>query len=44
MDIKCDCGKLIARAKDGKVYVWCKHCKKEVPIKLEVEPYEPRKN
>lgn len=40
-DIKCKCGKLIARQKDdGKIYVWCKECRKEV--KLEVEPYEPK--
>lgn len=39
-DIKCKCGKLLAKLRDdGKIYVWCKGCKKEV--KLEVEPYEP---
>ena len=39
-DIKCKCGKLLAKLHDdGKIYVWCKGCKKEV--KLEVEPYEP---
>lgn len=30
--INCTCGKLVGRVKDGKVYVWCKSCKKEVPI------------
>lgn len=32
--IKCTCGKLLARVKDGKLYVWCKECKKEVPLKI----------
>ena len=39
-NIKCSCGKLLAkRHDDGEIYVWCKECKKE--IILEVEPYEP---
>lgn len=39
-DIKCKCGKLLAKLHDdGEIYVWCKGCKKEV--KLEVEPHEP---
>lgn len=42
-DIRCKCGKLIARKRDdGKIYVWCKECRKEV--ELEVEPYEPERN
>lgn len=32
--INCDCGKLIARERDGVLYVWCKECHKEVPIKI----------
>lgn len=31
--VKCDCGKLIARERDGVLYVWCKRCGKEVAIK-----------
>ena len=39
-DIKCECGKLLAKLHDdGKIYVWCKGCKKEV--ELEGEPHEP---
>ena len=39
-EIHCSCGKLLAkRHSDGKIYVWCKECRKEV--ELEVEPYEP---
>lgn len=39
-NVKCSCGKLLAkRHDDGRIYVWCKECKKE--IALEVEPYEP---
>ena len=30
--IRCDCGKLLAHEKDGKIYVWCKQCKKEVEV------------
>lgn len=30
--IKCDCGKLIAKERDGKIYVWCKQCHKEVEL------------
>ena len=46
-DKKIICGnckkKLLAKQKkDGKIYVWCKECHKEV--ELEVEPYEPEKN
>lgn len=33
--ICCDCGKMTAKLKDGKVYVWCKNCKKEVELKIE---------
>ena len=33
--IKCSCGKLIAKYKDGKLFVWCKSCKREVEIKIE---------
>jgi len=37
-DIKCDCGKLLAKQKDGEIYCFCKICKKEKPLKLEPEP------
>lgn len=30
--IKCSCGKLIAKERDGKLYVWCKACRKEVEV------------
>lgn len=40
-EIRCNCGKLLAKiGPDGKIKVWCKQCRKEVP--LEVEPYEPK--
>ena len=40
--IKCSCGKLIARERDGKIFVWCKSCHKEVEIKIEkASQYEP---
>jgi hypothetical protein len=37
--IKCDCGKVVAFEKDGVIYLWCKRCKKEIPLKIEkIEP------
>ena len=40
--IKCSCGKLIAKERDGRIFVWCKSCHKEVEIKMEKEShYEP---
>ena len=30
--IMCDCGKLLAREINGKIYVWCKQCKREIEI------------
>ena len=44
-DIKCECGKLLAKLHDdGKIYVWCKLCHKEVELKIEKESrYEPDK-
>lgn len=44
-EIICGCCKhkvLAKRHSDGKIYVWCKECRKEV--ELEVEPYEPERN
>lgn len=39
MDIKCSCGKLVAKYRDGKLYLFCKKCKKEVPIDIkDIEP------
>ena len=40
--IKCSCGKMIAKERDGKIFVWCKSCHKEIEIKIEKEShYEP---
>ena len=37
-NIKCKCGKIIAkRHSDGKIYVWCKECRKEVELEVEIE-------
>ena len=39
----CSAHKLLAKIREnGKIYVWCKECHKEV--ELEVEPYEPERN
>lgn len=37
--IRCSCGKLIAKERDGKIYVWCKECRKEVELKIEKESH-----
>ena len=34
--INCTCGKMVARLRNGKIYVYCKTCKREIP--LEIEP------
>ena len=42
LDINCGCGKLLAKVKDNKLYLYCKSCKKEIEIKnLKVEYLEP---
>lgn len=33
--IRCDCGKIIAFKKDGKLWLYCKKCKREIPIEPE---------
>lgn len=33
----CDCGKLLAYKRDGKIYIWCKRCKKEIEV-ADIEP------
>jgi hypothetical protein len=33
--VKCTCGKMVARIRNGKVYVYCKTCKREVPLVIE---------
>lgn len=38
--IICDCGKLIAREKNGRLYVWCKNCKREIEIEVIREKIE----
>ena len=34
--IRCECGKIIAYLKDGKIVLYCKQCKRQIP--LEPEP------
>lgn len=41
--VRCDCGKLIAYERDGRIYVMCKHCKKQVEVtRIEPRAREPR--
>ena len=32
--VKCNCGKLVAKWRDGKLYVWCKSCRREYEIPI----------
>ena len=34
-NINWNCGKLIAKLINGKLYLYCKSCKKEIPIEIE---------
>lgn len=39
MEIKCECGKLLARYEKGKIILYCKRCKEEVQINIkDLEP------
>lgn len=41
--VKCDCGKLIAYERSGKIYVLCKRCHREIEVtRLEPRALEPR--
>lgn len=32
-EIRCNCGKMLAKIhKDGTIWVWCKSCRREVPL------------
>lgn len=34
-EIKCGCGKLLARYDKGILYLWCKGCKKEIALPID---------
>lgn len=34
--IGCSCGKLLAKEKNGVLYLWCKSCRKEIPYAVRV--------
>ena len=42
MEIRCNCGKLLAKFANDKLYLYCKRCKEEVEIDIkklyEAEP------
>jgi len=42
-DIKCsNCTvKTVAKERNGKIYVWCKHCKREVELIIQGNVKEP---
>ena len=33
--VRCECGKIIAYKKDGKLMLYCKQCKRQIPIEPE---------
>ena len=37
-----ECGKLIAKVRDGRLYVYCKRCKREHEIIIDTATKEPR--
>ena len=37
-EIRCDCGKIVAYRDNDKIYLYCKKCRKQIPILLEPEP------
>ena len=36
--VKCECGKIIAYRLGNVLYLYCKQCKRQIPIKVEPEP------
>lgn len=32
--LSCECGKLLAYERDGKIFVWCRGCRREVELRL----------
>lgn len=34
-EIKCGCGKLLARYDNGTLYLWCKGCKREIALPVD---------
>ena len=30
--VKCDCGQIVAYKKDGQLILYCKKCKRQIPI------------
>lgn len=32
--LHCSCGKMLARYENGVLYLWCKNCKREIPVEL----------
>lgn len=36
--VRCDCGQIIAYKKDGKLMLYCKKCKRQIPYTIEPEP------
>ena len=36
--IKCECGQIIAYRKNGRLMLYCKKCKRQIPFSIEPEP------
>lgn len=40
-NVRCECGKRLARYENGVIYLWCKSCKTEIALPLESIPGYP---
>ena len=36
--MKCACGQIVAYKRGNVLYLYCKRCKRQIPIKIEPEP------
>lgn len=39
MPIRCNCGKIVAYNRNGRIEVYCKECKKQIPVVILPQPY-----
>lgn len=38
--VKCECGQIVAYKKNGKLMVYCKRCKRQIPFVVDID-FEP---
>ena len=37
-EVRCECGKIVAYRNHNTIYLFCKKCRREIPITIEPEP------